>query len=174
MLWDYKMAEDLLNYPLLTEKTLNGTLTNDELVTLTRTLQGRPKLVLEWGFTPEQFPSLVKSYPDIAVQLLVALKNMPGQAEFYQTLFSLQLTSELAALIVRVQNAVEVPLPQYEHFVSSAMDDCMKVDEDEKLDGSKKMGQVRILLRIILNYIAKAPEFLSLVQQDTLDKVSLQ
>eukprot|EP00826_Nyctotherus_ovalis_P023910 TRINITY_DN1840_c0_g1_i15.p1 TRINITY_DN1840_c0_g1~~TRINITY_DN1840_c0_g1_i15.p1 ORF type:complete len:170 (-),score=56.09 TRINITY_DN1840_c0_g1_i15:208-717(-) len=167
------MAENLLNYPLLAEKTLNGTLTKDELVSLTRTLQARPKLVLEWGLTAEQFPSLVKSYPDVAVQLLVALENTALQAKFYQTLFGLQLTNELAALIVRVQNAVDVPLLQYEHFVNSAMDDCMKVDEDEKLDGSKKVGQVRILLRIILNYIAKAPEFLSLVQQDTLDKVSL-
>jgi hypothetical protein len=172
-MWDYNMNRDLIDYPLLAEKALNGTLINNELCDLTLTLQVKPELILEWGITPDKFPALIKSYPDIAVLLLAALKNQSRQAEYFKTLFSLPLNNELAGIIVRVQNMVEIPMPEYESFVNKAMDDCMKVEEEEKDESSKKVRQALIVLRIILNYLVKVPEFLSLVQQDTLDKVIL-
>lgn len=170
-MWDYNIEKDSINYPLLAEKALKGTLINDELCDLTRTLQAMPELILDWNITAEKFPGLIKSYPDIAVLLLVTLQNDPKQMEYYQVLFDLPLTNELVGLIARVQKVAEIPMVQYENFVNAAMDDCMKVEEDEKHDGNKKVGQVKNVLRIILNYMAKVPDFLSLVQQDTLDKV---
>jgi len=169
-MWDYNMSKDLIDYPLLAEKALKGTLINNELCDLTRTLQVKPELILEWGIGPDKFSALIKSYPDIAVLLLAALKNQPKQTEYFKALFSLPLNNELTGIIVRVQNMVEIPMMEYESFVNGAMDDCMKVEE-EKDESNKKIGQVRIVLRIILNYLVKVPEFLSLVQQDTLDKV---
>lgn len=168
------MIQDPVDNSLLCEKALKGTLTNEEVQKLTRILQLEPKLTLEWKITPEQFAILVKLYPDIAVSLLIASNDKPKQVEYYKALFGLPLTNEVAGVIVKTQNALEVPIIYYEAFVSTSMDNCMKEDQNEKYgNGNKSIGQARTVLRIVLNYMAKVPEFLSLIQQDTLDKVCI-
>ncbi len=165
------MFEVETNYKGLVSKALSGILLAAELSKLVESLKAEPELASEWGLTPDKFPALVQSCPELALALLAAVDPSPKKMDYYQALLKLPLNTELASFIARLQDSLEVPVLFYEAFVNLGIENCMKEKDNEKEDVKKKLGQARMLARIVGKQIAKDPGFVSLIQPETLDKV---
>lgn len=84
--WDYNMEEDESDdYAELGKKALSGVIEMTEMWKLSEILRIEPGLAFEIGLTPERFPALVKSCPDLALCLLIALYAHPRRAEYWES-----------------------------------------------------------------------------------------
>ena len=60
---------------------------------------------------------------------------------YYNALFKMPLTAELANFVIKLQDKVEVPVPYYEHLIQNGIENCMK--EREKVHEIKKPRRTR-------------------------------
>ena len=80
--WDMQIEGGDIDYRALIEKAVVGTLDTMELWKLVETFKLEPELVFECGLTPDKFPTIVQSCPDLALGLLVSLDSHAKKSEY--------------------------------------------------------------------------------------------
>jgi hypothetical protein len=141
-MWDYTIWADSL-YKKLATKAISLSLTPNELPRLIEAFKCEPELAIEYGLTPNVFPSICETYPELAFNLMIALNSNPRISEYYYSLFvQIQLSQQQKTVFFMLKERVEIPMLYIIFMIAQGIETCL----------NSKKKQERVFYVIIYDY----------------------